>query len=215
MDRIFVDVDIQNDFCDPKGALYVKGSPNKRFRELTDHAVARKIPIVGSVDSHAWDAWEFGSNEGKGPGGEDPRFPDHCVKGTPGWLKLPCTLPPRFRFLPNVPNAPLETVVREVREGATNAVYFEKEVYSLFVNPLAEPFLRALVEGSSPEFIVYGVATDYCVKAAALGLVERGFRAALVTDASAGITEQGTADAIAAMKAAGVRLTDTRAVIGA
>jgi nicotinamidase/pyrazinamidase len=215
MDRIFVDVDIQNDFCDPSGALYVKGSPNERFRELTAHAVARRIPIVGSVDSHAWDAWEFGSNEVKGPGDQDPRFPDHCVKGTPGWLKLPGTLPPRFRFLPNVPAAPFEAIVREVREGATNAVYFEKEVYSLFVNPLAEPFLRALIEGSSPEFIVFGVATDYCVKAAALGLAERGFRAALVTDAIAGITEEGTAEALAAMKAAGVRLTDTRAVIGA
>lgn len=215
MDRIFVDVDIQNDFCDPNGALYVKGSPNDRFRELTAHAVTRGIPIVGSVDSHAWDAWEFGSNEVKGPDGADPRFPDHCVKGTPGWLKVAGTLPPRFRFIPNVPDAPFEEIVREVREGATNAAYFEKEVYSLFANPNAERFLRALIEGSSPEFIVYGVATDYCVRAAALGLAERGFRTAVVTDAIAGITPPGTEDALGAMKAAGVRLTDTRAVISA
>src|ERR1700722_6173354 len=103
MDRVFFDVDVQHDFCDPKGALHVPGSPNDELRALSRYALAHRIPIVGSVDTHAWDAWEFGSNDNKGPHGEDPRFPDHCVKGTPGWLKLDGTLPPRFRFVPNVP----------------------------------------------------------------------------------------------------------------
>ena len=34
----------------------------------------------------------------------------------------------------------IERIVSEVRSGATNGVYFEKEVYSLFANPLAERF---------------------------------------------------------------------------
>ena len=99
--RIFVDVDVRNDFCEPDGALYVKGSPNETFRALTRFAVEGRIPIVGSVDSHAWDAWEFASSATRGPGGEKPGFPDHCVKGTPGWLKVSGTLPPRFRFVPS------------------------------------------------------------------------------------------------------------------
>ena len=65
--------------------------------------------------------------------------------------------------------------------GATQGVYFEKEVYSLFANPLAERFLASLAarlpgERAALELVVYGVATDYCVKAAALGLAERGYR---------------------------------------
>jgi nicotinamidase/pyrazinamidase len=213
--RVFVDVDVQNDFCEPDGALYVKGSPNETFRALTRFAVAERIPILGSVDSHAWDAWEFASSETRGPAGEKPGFPDHCVKGTPGWLKVRGTLPPRFRFIPNVPDAPFASIVGEVVRGETHGVYFEKEVYSLFANPLAERFVAALVAGAAtaPEFVVYGVATDYCVKAAALGLAERRYRTTLLTDAIAGITPEGTRAALEALAEAGVRLSTAAEVL--
>jgi len=207
MDRVFVDVDVQYDFCEPGGALFVKGSPNDTYRALTRFAVERRIPILGSVDSHAWDAWEFASSETRGPNGEKPNFPDHCVKGTPGWLKVAGTLPTRFRFVPNVPDAPIAGILAEVTRGATQGVYFEKEVYSLFANPLAERFVKELVGGSAPTFYVYGVATDYCVKAAALGLAQRGYRVTLLEDAIAGITPEGTRAAIEELKAAGVRLS--------
>lgn len=207
-ERVFLDVDVQNDFCEPTGALYVKGSPNETYRALTRFAVERRIPILGSVDSHAWDAWEFASNDRVGPGGDKPNFPDHCVKGTAGWLKVAGTLPPRFRFVPNVAEAPFDFIVDEVASGATQGVYFEKEVYSLFANPLAERFLQALAARASapPVVIVYGVATDYCVKAAALGLAERGYRTTVLTDAIAGITEEGTRASLDAMTAKGVKL---------
>ncbi len=215
MDTIFVDVDVQRDFCEPDGALYVPGSPNDVMRRLVAHAVARRIPILGSVDSHAWDAWEFASSGRAGPGGEKPNFPDHCVKGTPGWLKVPGTLPPRFRFVPNVAEAPIDPIVDEVFRGDTQGVYFEKEVYSLFANPLAEPFLRALASraGTPLSFVVFGVATDYCVRAAALGLTERGYQTTLLTDAVAGITAEGVARSLDEMKRAGVRFSTTAEVI--
>lgn len=215
MEKIFVDVDVQRDFCDPDGALYVPDSPNEKFRALVSHAVAKRIPILGSVDSHAWDAWEFASSERSGPNGERPGFPDHCVKGTPGWLKVAGTLPRRFRFVPNVEGARFESIVDEVLRGDTQGVYFEKEVYSMFANPVAEQFVRALVDraGGSPEFVVFGVATDYCVRAAALGLAERGFRTTLLIDAVAGITKDGVDQALAAMIEAGVKLATSAEVL--
>ena len=221
-DLVFVDVDVQSDFCDERGALRVPGSPNDVFRRLTAHAVRERIPVIGSVDSHAWDAWEFASSATRGPAGQRPEFPDHCVKGTPGWLKVQGTLPPRFRFVPNVPVLELEAWVTELCEGATHAVYFEKEVYSLFANPLAERFVARLTEelrgraGGSrgPEYVVYGVATDYCVRAAALGLRERGHACALLTDAIAGITSAGTEAAIAEMERAGVRMARAAELLG-
>jgi nicotinamidase/pyrazinamidase len=217
LSRVFVDVDIQRDFCDETGALYVKGSPNDRFRALTRFAVEQRIPILGSVDSHAWDAWEFASSGRKGSSGEQPKFPDHCVKGTPGWLKVEGTLPPRFRFIPNVPDAPIDSIVREIHGGETNGVYFEKEVYSLFANPLAERFLAEMVKLSrtQPTFFVYGIATDYCVKAAALGLAQRGYKTTLLTDAVAGITPEGTDAALREMKAAGVAFATAERLLGA
>ena len=215
--RVFVDVDVQRDFCEPTGALFVPGSPNASFRELTRYAVEHTIPILGSVDSHAWDAWEFATSATAAPSGEKPNFPDHCVKGTAGWLKIDGTLPPRFRFLPDVPEAPFEGVVDEMASGATQGVYFEKEVYSLFANPLAERFMKALFATfpEPPELFVYGVATDYCVKAAALGLRERGYATTLITDAIAGITREGTEAALREMADAGVAMTTTATVTGA
>lgn len=232
MRTIFVDVDVQNDFCVPSGSLYVKGSPTDVMRRLVAYAVAHRIPILGSVDSHAWDAWEFASSGRAGPNGERPNFPDHCVKGTPGWLKVDGTLPPRFRFVPNVadalvdargsgspvgalsPNPLIAPIVNEVIRGDTQGVYFEKEVYSLFVNPLAEPFVKALAAqfGEPLSFVVFGVATDYCVRAAALGLAQRGHATTLVTDAIAGITEEGVARALEEMKRAGVKLATSSQV---
>ena len=215
--RVFVDVDIQRDFCEPGGALFVKGSPNELYRRLTAHAVACGVPILGSVDSHAWDAWEFASNANKGPRGEDPRFPDHCVKGTEGWLKVAGTLPSRFKHVPNVPELSLDDLLAEVVRGDTQGVYFEKEVYSLFANPLAEGFLAAFTRaaGGPVEYVVYGVATDYCVRAAALGLAERGYRTTLLGDAVAGITPEGTRDALDALRAAGVTIADAASILGA
>ncbi len=211
--RIFVDVDVQNDFCEPRGSLYVSGSPNELYRRIVAHAVATKSPVLGSVDSHAFDAWEFASNDRVGPAGEDPKFPDHCVKGTWGWMKVEGTLPSRFRFVPNVEaRGSVDGLVREVARGEAQALYFEKEVYSLFANPNAEHVLEQLrASSSSPlELVVFGVATDYCVRAACLGLAERGYSTVVLTDAIRGITEDGTRAALDAMQAAGVRLSTSR-----
>lgn len=204
--RVFVDVDTQHDFCDPSGALFVQGSPCDAFRALVEHARATSAPLVGSLDSHAFDAWEFASSGRVGPAGEAPRFPDHCVKGTAGWLKVPGTLPPRFRIVPRA-TVELEPLVGELARGDSHAVYFEKEVYSLFENPMAGPFVDALVRalGGDVSFYVFGVATDYCVRAAGLGLAERGLETWLVSDAVAAVTAEGGARARAELAARGVR----------
>ena len=50
---VLVDVDVQVDFCEEAGSLFVRGSPNDRFRALTRWAVGAGVRIVESVDSHA------------------------------------------------------------------------------------------------------------------------------------------------------------------
>lgn len=220
MQRVFVDVDTQHDFCRPGGALFVRGAPEAvpACARLVARAVADGSLLVGSVDSHAHDAWEFATNPGVGPAGEDPRFPPHCVKGTPGWLKLPETLPERFYFVPVVPDAGAAARV----PAGTQAVYFEKEVYSLFANPNAAPVLDALSPAGPLEFVVFGVATDYCVRAAALGLLawvadrpdRAGSRVIVAVDAVAAVTDEGGAAAMRELAAAGVELVPADAVTG-
>ncbi|MFO0625556.1 MAG: cysteine hydrolase family protein [Polyangiales bacterium] len=221
MQRAYIDVDTQVDFCAPEGALFVRGAPAAmpNCTRLVRAAVAAGAPLLGSVDSHAHDAWEFLTNRRVGPNGEDPRFPPHCVKGTPGWLKLPETLPARFFFVPVVPDAEAAARVPDDTQG----VYFEKEVYSLFANPNAAAVLEARLPAGPVEFVVFGVATDYCVRAAALGLLgwiaERagraGSRVCVAVDAVAAVTEAGGASALGAMRDAGVRLASTTELLDA
>jgi nicotinamidase/pyrazinamidase len=220
MQRVFVDVDTQHDFCRPDGALFVRDAPAAMpaCARLVSRAIADGVLLVGSVDSHAHDAWEFAGNGRVGPAGEDPRFPQHCVKGTAGWLKLPETLPARFYFVPVVPDPDAAARI----PAGTQAVYFEKEVYSLFANPNAAPVLDAITPAGPLEFVVFGVATDYCVRAAALGLQDwiaarparAGSRVVVVSDAIAAVTADGGNKALHDLVAAGVTLAPSAAITG-
>jgi nicotinamidase/pyrazinamidase len=155
--------------------------------------------ILGSVDSHAFDAWEFANAPEKGPNGESPNFPPHCVKGTHGWLKVAGTTAPRTRFVPNVQVRDLDAFVAK---NDPQMLLFEKEVYSLFANPNAPAVLDRL---GAQRFIVFGVATDYCVRAAALGLVEHG-EVWMVGDAIAAVDAAGGEKAINECREKGVKL---------
>lgn len=227
--RILVDVDTQHDFVDPAGALHVPAEPAVRraIAAALRGAQAAGDPIVGSVDSHAYDCWEFASNGGP--------FPPHCVKGTPGWLRVLHDLPARTRFVPMQVAGPVGGVANlvgerrrgegprvldagalaaEAREGV--GLYFEKEVYSLFSNPVAELVIARLVESlggpAGVVFEVIGYCTGgYCVDAAALGLVERGYRVRVLHAATAAIGgEEGQARSRQQLEAAGVEWVPAR-----
>jgi nicotinamidase/pyrazinamidase len=201
--RILVDVDTQHDFVDPSGALFVPAEPGVRetIATVLRQAQAAGDPILGSVDSHAYDAWEFDANGGP--------FPPHCVKGTPGWLRVLHDRPSRTRFIPmQTVTAGVTNLVGEATQGvgvrildavalaaearAGIGLYFEKEVYSLFSNPVAAPVVARLVEDlggpAAVCFDVIGYCTGgYCVDAAALGLRERGYRVRVLAAATAAI----------------------------
>jgi len=202
--RIVVDVDTQFDFVDERGALYVPAADGVVETIATQLAAAERagVPIVGSVDSHAWDAWEFEQNGGP--------FPPHCVKGQPGWLRVTPQCPARTRFVPMQPvtGGAVTNLVGESNQGEGTRVldaaalagealdgvgiYFEKEVYSLFSNPAAELVIAALVRRmggrDAVAFDVVGYCTGgYCVDAAAAGLVERGYSVRVLAGATAAI----------------------------
>jgi len=89
-------------------------------------------------------------------------------------------------------------------------IYFEKQSYDVFTNPNLEVFLE---RASVTEAIVYGVATDYCIKAAVIGMQERGIQCYVVEDAIKGITPEGEAKAIEEMKSNGAKFITTQQVL--
>lgn len=216
MKTILVDVDTQIDFMAPEGSLYVPASPSvvPDIRKILQQADLRGVPILGSVDSHGYDSWEFQDNGGP--------FPTHCVKGQPGWTRFHHDLPARTRFvaMQEPVDGTVSTLAGESSHAAGNrtlsaadlaseaidgvGIYFEKEVYSLFSNPVAEIIIETLVDRlggrDAVQFDVIGYCTGgYCVDEAAFGLAERGYRVRVLGYATAAI---GGTDGLARSKAA-------------
>ena len=186
-EMIFVDVDTQVDFMLPTGKLYVTGAeqliPN--LAKLMTWAREHNIPVLSTADAHTPDDPEFA------------QWPPHCVVGTPGQRRIPETQSPDAVIVPNRPDAFVP--------GTTwpSQIIIEKPDYFSTTNPNFETILKAL---GPRRFVVFGVATEYCVQADALALRQRGLTVDLVTDAIKPITEKGGRKAIEAMVAAGVRL---------
>ncbi len=57
------------------------------------------------------------------------------------------------------------------------------------------------------------MATDYCVKAAVLGLLKCGYNVSLVTDATKAITKEGEEKSLYEMQNAGAVFTTTKEVV--
>lgn len=198
---LFWDVDTQHDFMDRDGALYVHGSEDikPRLRELTEYANRRGIRKGKSADRH------FGSDpEMQANGGT---FPFHCMDGTYGQLSIPETESNNPMFIENRRYMEDE-IARALRHEGE--LVFEKQHYDVFTNPNTEIILLAL---RPDRIVVYGVATDYCDKAAALGMRRLGFGVYLVEDAIRAVTPEGGEVALKEMYAAGVNRTTTEEVL--
>lgn len=189
---IFVDIDTQFDFMDPAGALYVPGAERlgDRLRDLTACAAARGIPHLATMDTHTPDDPEFAQYN----------FPPHCVRGTAGWGKVEATR--QAAPFPVQADGPELALHREL--------IFQKATFDAF----SHPAFGAAVARLAPEAaVVFGVATDYCVKAAVMGLLAAGVPVILVSDAIAAVTPASGAAALAEMVGAGARPMSTAAVV--
>jgi nicotinamidase/pyrazinamidase len=159
---VFLDVDTQLDFLYPAGALYVPGAERliPVLARLNRYAAGQGIPLISTVDAHAEDDPEF------------REWPSHCVAGTIGQQKAAGTLIEERVVIP--------ADSRDYKIAGAAQVIVEKRHVDLF----AEPNLRALIEQLGAErVVVYGVVTEYCVRSAAMGLLEMGRSVDLVTDA--------------------------------
>lgn len=198
MDKIFfVDVDTQRDFMLPKGALYVPGAERiiPKLRRLFDFARKNEVRILSSADAHSADDPEF------------EEFPAHCIAGTDGQRKLDETLLPHPLVLKNNPID--RNLVDDLKKNLQ--IIVEKQTFDLLSNPVTGRLLQIL----PPRAIVFGVATEYCVQAACLGLRRNGIQTVLVGDAVRGLSPQTEKEALKKMREAGVEFTTLDVLLGA
>jgi len=193
---IFWDVDTQVDFMLPGGKLYVSGAekllPN--LTRLTDAVRKNQVFMAGDACMHQPDDDEF------------KRFPPHCVRGTPGAAVVPETLAERVLY---IPNRPAPELVRQL--STVQQVILEKQTLNVFDNPNTAAVIEGLKTFTDPnaEFVVFGVVTEYCVRLAAKGLLERRRRVALVQDAIEKLNPDESRSTLAELGSMGAKLITT------
>ena len=191
---VLFDVDTQVDFMCPSGRLYVPGAeqivPN--LERLMNWAGENDVPVISTADAHRPDDPEF------------KIWPPHCVIGTPGQRLIPETLFPTPTVIPGRPGAFQPPALW------VGQFIVEKPTYTPEDNPNFGVMLRAL---GPRRAVVFGVTTEFCVRAVALSLCARGFKVDLVSDAIKPITEKGGDKALEELKAAGARLIAVAEVV--
>lgn len=179
--RALIVVDVQNDFCEG-GSLAVTGGA----------AVAERIStlLAGGTDyAHVVATKDFHIDPGD-HFSDTPDYreswPRHCVAGTGG-----------ADFHPRLDPTPIEPVFTK---GEYSAAYSGFEGSDASGTPLGDWLRRRGVD----EVDVVGIATDYCVRATAADAAAAGFTTRVLLDLTAGVAEDSTAEAVAALRTAGV-----------
>jgi nicotinamidase/pyrazinamidase len=195
-DFIFWEVDVQADFMLPGGKLYVPGAerllPN--IRKLTDAARRGDVFLVSHGCFHAPNDPEF------------KQFPPHCVKGTPGAEFVPEALTKNFVRIPNDANASLPRDLFKYQQ-----VILEKQTLDVFETRLADALVERL--GSTAEFIVFGVVTEFCVSLAAKGLLKIKRRVAVVSDAIETLALEVRSKTLTELQSLGATLVATEEIL--
>ncbi|HSL58031.1 MAG TPA: isochorismatase family protein [Acidimicrobiales bacterium] len=183
-------VDVQNDFADPAGSLYVPGGDLvvEAVNDEIDRARAAGALVVYTQDWHPADTPHFAAAGGT--------WPPHCVRETWG-----AELHPRL----NVPENPAI-----VRKGTGHEDGYSGFTVHDLERDTHEPtgLDRLLRSESTESVVVVGLARDVCVLATALDALRLGYRTSVVLDATASVDlEPGDdARAVATLRDAGVEL---------
>jgi nicotinamidase/pyrazinamidase len=164
-DVVFWEVDTQKDFMLPGGKLYVPGAEKllPRIQRLTQAARDGRVFLVSHGCYHTENDPEFAT------------FPPHCVKGTPGAEFVPEALTDSVLRVPNEPSSSLPQL------SQFKQVLLEKQTLDVFQSRHADEVLRQL--NPQAHFMIFGVVTEYCVRLAAQGLLNRGKTVSIVEDA--------------------------------
>ena len=196
-------VDVQRDFMEPDGRLYV--------RDLSDASDPGATSIVAALgDAVAWmredctvivytGDWHALDDAEIDPHAPNPQagtYPPHCMGRSDdpderaGAELIGVVRPTDPLVLPmGATGAEAAETAREaIRSG--RSVFIQKDRFDVFEgNAAAEAFLAALedeVEGEL-ELVVIGVARDVCVTQAVDGMQDRGYRVTAVRDATWGL----------------------------
>jgi len=176
-------IDVQSCFVEAEdGALAVSGTNKayvKKVNSDTKWLYKKGYKIFGSRDYHPADHVSFNTHDPAGP------WPPHCVQ----------TLGDSRALVDN-------NLFFELVKKGQDPLY---DSYSAFKDDGgAETELHSILQAQGiTNLIVYGIATDYCVKYSVLDALDLGYSVIVVEDLNRGVDPVTTAAAITEMEAAG------------
>jgi len=195
-DIILWEVDTQADFMLPGGKLYVPGAerllPN--IRRLTDVARQGHVLLISHGCIHTPDDPEFQT------------FPPHCVEGTEGAEFVPEALTQNVAVVSNHESARLPDDFSRFHQ-----LHLHKQTLDIFESRYAQSLVDRLP--GHAEIFVFGVVTEYCVRFAAKGLLERGRKVSVVSDAIETLNPEESRKTLRELQALGARLVTTDQVL--
>jgi nicotinamidase/pyrazinamidase len=195
-------VDVQGDFTKLKnGSLAVEGTDEayiKAVKENTRKLKAAGLAIFATQDWHPPNHVSFFTNHKDKKafdviqlrGKDQVLWPPHCVQKTPGAEIL---LDPK--------------IFKAVVKKGTDPQY---DSYSGFQDDGGKKTQldRLLKKDHIKKLIVYGIATDYCVRATVLDGVAAGYKVVMIKNLSRGVAPDTSQKALEEMKAKGVLVLD-------
>jgi nicotinamidase/pyrazinamidase len=180
-------VDVQNDFADPHGSLFVRGAEHvvAAVNAEIERAHQAGALVVYTQDWHPERTPHFAIDGGI--------WPVHCVAGTPGAELHPGLTVP--------------TDAARVRKGVSGEDgYSAFSVRDVGSGQESDTALDGMLHDRSVRtVVVVGLATDYCVKETALDALRRGYDTTVLADVTRAVDlEPGDgARALAAVRRAG------------
>jgi len=195
-------VDVQADFTELKsGTLAVPGT-DARYIETVEKATrqysGQGLPVYFTQDWHPADHVSFYTNNPAAEplqvieidGRPQVMWPPHCVQNTPGAEIL----------------ITIEEFARTVRKGMDARF----DSYSGFADDGGHKteLDHLLRHDGIKKLIIYGLATDYCVKATALDALAAGYQIEVIVELCRGVAPGTTESAIIEMKEAGVSVAN-------
>jgi nicotinamidase/pyrazinamidase len=155
-------VDVQNDFADPNGSLYVQEGDKvvPAINEQVEQARSNRATVVYTQDWHPQSTPHFQKDGGI--------WPVHCVQGTWG-----AELHPDLEV-----SGDMVKKGTGGEDGYSGFTVRDPESGEKQQTPLEE-MLRA---GGVEKVVIVGLATDYCVKETAIDSANKGFATTVLTD---------------------------------
>ena len=195
-------VDIQGDFTKLKnGSLAVDGTDETYLKAVEGNTKRLKeagFPIFATQDWHPKNHASFFTNhKGKKAfdviklhGKDQVLWPPHCVQKTPGADIL---LDKKY----------FTAVVKKGMDSQFDS-------YSGFQDDGGKKtdMDKLLKKEQIKKVIVYGIATDYCVRATAIDAVAAGYKVIMIKNLSRGVASDTSQKAIEEMKARGIVVLD-------